>query len=98
MTRFGYTLLLYALLPRALLHLLWRARQQPAYLEHIPERFGYYRQTAKQPLIWVHAVSVGETPCGGAADTRPATRISAAPHPAHAHDANRQGNRGNPVW
>ena len=61
MTRLGYTLLLYALLPRALWHLLWRARQQPAYLEHIPERFGYYRQTGVQPLIWVHAVSVGET-------------------------------------
>ena len=61
MTRFGYTLLLYALLPRAFWHLLWRARRQPAYLAHIPERFGYYRQTAKQPLIWVHAVSVGET-------------------------------------
>jgi 3-deoxy-D-manno-octulosonic-acid transferase len=61
MTRFGYTLLLYALLPRALWHLLWRARRQPAYLAHIPERFGYYRQTAEQPLIWVHAVSVGET-------------------------------------
>jgi len=40
---------------------LWRARRQPAYLEHIPERFGYYRQPAEQPLIWVHAVSVGET-------------------------------------
>lgn len=61
MTRFGYTLLLYVLLPRALWHLLWRARQQPAYLQHIPERFGYYRQTVEQPLIWVHAVSVGET-------------------------------------
>lgn len=59
--RFIYTLLLYALLPRALWRLLWRARRQPAYLEHIPERFGYYRQTAEQPLIWVHAVSVGET-------------------------------------
>ena len=59
--RFIYTLLVYALLPRALWHLLWRARRQPAYLEHIPERFGYYRQPAEQPLIWVHAVSVGET-------------------------------------
>jgi 3-deoxy-D-manno-octulosonic-acid transferase len=60
-TRFGYTLLLFALLPRVLLHLLWRARRQPAYLKHIPERFGYYRQGSAQPLIWIHAVSVGET-------------------------------------
>jgi 3-deoxy-D-manno-octulosonic-acid transferase len=59
--RFIYTLLLYALLPRALLHLWWRARQQPAYLEHVAERFGRYTVRAEQPLIWVHAVSVGET-------------------------------------
>ena len=60
-TRLGYTLLLYALLPRVLWHLIWRARRQPAYLKNIPERFGYYRQKVKSPLIWVHAVSVGET-------------------------------------
>ena len=60
-SRFGYTLLLYALLPRALLHLLWRARRQRAYLEHIAERFGRYAVGTAQPLIWVHAVSVGET-------------------------------------
>jgi 3-deoxy-D-manno-octulosonic-acid transferase len=59
--RFCYTLLLYALLPRALLHLWRRARRQPAYLEHIAERFGRYGFKAEQPLIWVHAVSVGET-------------------------------------
>jgi 3-deoxy-D-manno-octulosonic-acid transferase len=60
-SRFGYTLLLYALLPQALLHLLWRALRQRAYLEHIPERFGRYVVASGQPLIWVHAVSVGET-------------------------------------
>jgi 3-deoxy-D-manno-octulosonic-acid transferase len=57
----GYTLLLYLLLPRVLWHLLWRARRQPAYLSRIPERFGYYGPRTAQPLIWVHAVSVGET-------------------------------------
>lgn len=64
-SRLLYTLLLYALLPQALLHLLWRSLRQRAYLEHIPERFGLYNIsadiTARQPLIWVHAVSVGET-------------------------------------
>ena len=60
-TRLGYTLLLYALLPRALLHLLWRARRQRAYLEHIAERCGRYAVATGQSLIWVHAVSVGET-------------------------------------
>ncbi len=60
-TRFGYTLLLYLLLPRVIWHLLWRARKQPAYLERIPERFGYYGKKPERPVIWVHAVSVGET-------------------------------------
>ncbi len=60
-TRFGYTLLLYALLPLVLLRLVWRARRQPAYLKHIPERFGLYGQKTTRPLIWLHAVSVGET-------------------------------------
>jgi 3-deoxy-D-manno-octulosonic-acid transferase len=60
-SRLGYTLLLYLLLPAALWHLAWRARRQPAYLERIPERFGYYRQRPEGPLIWIHAVSVGET-------------------------------------
>src|SRR5258706_6974939 len=60
-SRLSYTLLLYALLPQALAHLLWRALRQPAYLEHIPERFGRYNVHVRQPLIWVHAVSVGET-------------------------------------
>src|ERR1700675_3644129 len=61
LTRLGYTLLLYALLPRALLHLWWRARRQTEYLEHVGERFGRYATAAQAPLIWVHAVSVGET-------------------------------------
>lgn len=60
-SRFGYTLLLYALLPRALWHLLARARRQPEYLEHIPQRFGYYRERIAEPVLWIHAVSVGET-------------------------------------
>src|SRR5688572_14560131 len=60
-SRLGYTALLYALLPHALLHLAWRARRQRGYLEHIGERFGRYAVEAPQPLIWVHAVSVGET-------------------------------------
>ena len=56
-----YTLLLYALLPYVLLRLLWRAVRQAAYLAHVPERFGYYKEKTSAPLIWLHAVSVGET-------------------------------------
>jgi len=60
-SRCAYSLLLYAMLPYALGHLAWRARRQPAYLEHLPERFGRYDFSTAQPVIWVHAVSVGET-------------------------------------
>ena len=56
-----YTALLYALLPFIPLRLLWRARKQPEYLQHIAERFGHYRELPTRPVIWLHAVSVGET-------------------------------------
>ncbi|MBU1977795.1 MAG: lipid IV(A) 3-deoxy-D-manno-octulosonic acid transferase [Gammaproteobacteria bacterium] len=56
-----YTLLLYLLFPYILFHLLWRSRRQPDYLRHIGERFGFYRGQPAAPLIWLHAVSVGET-------------------------------------
>ncbi|MDP2132730.1 MAG: lipid IV(A) 3-deoxy-D-manno-octulosonic acid transferase [Sulfuritalea sp.] len=65
MARFFYTLAVLALLPWAVLHLLWRARRQPEYLRHWGERFG--RVAPKhcllpaEPTIWLHAVSVGET-------------------------------------
>ncbi len=49
------------LLPFALLHLLWRARRQPEYLRHMGERLGASPRLAGRPVIWVHAVSVGET-------------------------------------
>lgn len=58
--RFLYTLLTYLALPGAFIHLLWRARRQPDYLRHWGERLGFVaRQTG--PVIWLHAVSVGET-------------------------------------
>lgn len=61
MTRFLYTLAILALLPWAVLHLLWRARRQPDYLKHWGERFACFRPRPPGPLIWIHAVSVGET-------------------------------------
>lgn len=64
MLRRFYSLCLYLLSPAILLRLAWRARKQPEYLAHIGERFGFYGQTrpaGEAPLIWVHAVSVGET-------------------------------------
>ncbi|HEV8553542.1 MAG TPA: lipid IV(A) 3-deoxy-D-manno-octulosonic acid transferase [Casimicrobiaceae bacterium] len=61
MMRLLYTFVLFVLLPWALLHLWLRARRQPAYLDHVAERFGFSDAHAGDPLIWVHAVSVGET-------------------------------------
>jgi len=73
MARFIYSLAVLALLPWAVLHLLWRARRQPEYLRHWRERFGYFdavtcprsgipgTQSEPAPTIWLHAVSVGET-------------------------------------
>ena len=64
--RLLYTALLWLLLPYVLLRLLWRARKQPEYLDHVAERFGFYHGDDDlgrdgRPVIWLHAVSVGET-------------------------------------
>jgi len=58
---FLYTLALWLLLPYIFLRLIWRARKQPEYLRHIGERFGFYSVKGDKPIIWLHAVSVGET-------------------------------------
>jgi len=59
--RLIYSLVLYLITPLIWLRLLWRARKQPEYLRHLGERYGFYCQPVPQKLIWVHAVSVGET-------------------------------------
>lgn len=61
MARIVYSALLYLLVPFILLRLLLRARKQPEYLHNVGERFGFYGQRPENPVIWVHAVSVGET-------------------------------------
>jgi len=61
MARLLYSLILYLATPLIWLRLLWRSRKQPEYLQHLGERYGFYRQSAPAKLIWVHAVSVGET-------------------------------------
>ena len=61
MLRFGYTVLLYLLLPLVFLHLWWRGRKEPRYRLHWGERLGCYRAGGTQGCIWVHSVSVGET-------------------------------------
>ena len=61
MVRLIYCALLYALQPVVWLRLAWRARKQPEYLQHLGERYGFLRQPAPVRLLWLHAVSVGET-------------------------------------
>lgn len=60
MQRALYTLLLRAALPFALARLWWRGRAEPLYRRRIRERFGACRDTPEKPVVWVHAVSVGE--------------------------------------
>jgi len=62
LARFFYSLLFYLITPIVLLRLLWRARKAPAYARRWRERFGWVPRVAGgKQVIWVHAVSVGET-------------------------------------
>src|ERR1035437_8113005 len=61
LVRFVYTLVLWLLLPFVFVRLALRGRRQPEYLQHIGERFGFYPVRSDKPVIWLHAVSVGET-------------------------------------
>ena len=56
-----YSLLWWCLLPFAFARLLWRSRRESGYRHHLAERFSFYAGRPSAPLIWVHAVSVGET-------------------------------------
>ena len=56
-----YSLAWLLALPFAFLYLLWRGRQQPAYRRHWLERLGWAPRLSGRPVIWIHAVSVGET-------------------------------------
>ncbi len=49
-------------LPFALLRLWWRGRREPGYRRNVGERLGRYPALSDaRRVIWVHAVSVGET-------------------------------------
>src|SRR5215470_1818536 len=57
-----YSLLWFLALPFLPLRLWWRGRKEPGYLERIDERFGRHRDAPPAPpVLWVHAVSLGET-------------------------------------
>ena len=64
--RIFYTFFWICALPLVLARLVWRGRKEPGYRQHIAERFGLYPadRIDDKPgaaLIWLHAVSVGET-------------------------------------
>lgn len=56
----AYSLVMYALTPLTLIHLVSRGFNQREYFQRWSERFAMYRLPAKAPCIWLHAVSVGE--------------------------------------
>ena len=57
-----YNVLGYAALPFLPARLWLRGRREPGYRSGIGERFGRYKASpVGAPLVWLHAVSVGET-------------------------------------
>ncbi|MFN0306247.1 MAG: lipid IV(A) 3-deoxy-D-manno-octulosonic acid transferase [Burkholderiales bacterium] len=61
MLEVAYTAAITAALPFLPLRLWWRGRSEPLYRRAIGERFGFYGEHNGKPIIWVHAVSLGET-------------------------------------
>ncbi|MCA7964146.1 lipid IV(A) 3-deoxy-D-manno-octulosonic acid transferase [Burkholderia cenocepacia] len=64
MLRAIYRALWWLVAPAAVIRLYVRSRKERGYREHIGERFGHVAGRSRDdraPLIWVHAVSVGET-------------------------------------
>ncbi len=62
MARILYSLAWWFATPFVLVYLLWRSRKQPEYRQHLSERFGFnYPPRLEGRLIWIHAVSLGET-------------------------------------
>ena len=62
--RYFYSAVFYIALPFIVLRMLWRSRRAPAYRGRLGERLARFDNSAlaaDRPVIWVHAVSVGET-------------------------------------
>lgn len=78
MPTFVYSLLMFAVGALLPLKLFWRGLKQPAYRQHIGERYGFYAPPVQAPRIWVHCVSVGETRA-----TQPLIQALLAHYPQH---------------
>jgi 3-deoxy-D-manno-octulosonic-acid transferase len=60
--RLIYSAIFILLLPAILLRMLLRSRKAPAYRRRLRERLGIFSPPSDtRPLLWVHAVSLGET-------------------------------------
>ncbi len=55
-----YSIILYCLVPIALIRLFWRSLGNRAHIARIQERFGIVEPSSDSHVIWIHAVSVGE--------------------------------------
>jgi 3-deoxy-D-manno-octulosonic-acid transferase len=74
-----YSILFYIALPFILIRLVWRGIRAPSYWQRWSERFGYSPLLSdKTPVIWIHAVSVGEVEA-----TRPLIKTLFAEYPQH---------------
>lgn len=80
MQRLFYQLILLLALPLIPLRLLWRGMKQPGYLQNVGERFGWHGGAVptNRPLIWIHAVSVGEVRAA-----QPLIEALSVAHPGH---------------
>lgn len=61
MSRFLYSTLFYLAVPLVLLRVYWRAIKEPRYRADLAQRFGFCPPLSGTDLVWVHAVSAGET-------------------------------------
>ncbi len=59
--RYIYTVLFYLLTPLILLRLYWRGFKAPEYRKRWKERLAIYNKKYPDNIIWIHAVSVGES-------------------------------------
>ena len=75
--RYLYSLLLYWLIPLALTRLAWRGLRNRGYWHRWAERFGFVPRL-EGPLIWLHAVSVGEVRASA-----PLVKALATDYPGH---------------
>ena len=61
MYRLLYSFLIYLALPLILLRLATRSFREKGYRRFLTERFGWFRTETPGEVIWIHAVSAGET-------------------------------------